>query len=143
MDDHGPQSGPNWRIWAAVVLAGALLSGPAIPRILDYIESRQRLGPVAGAVTGSDSLPPQMIRLLDTSELRGKNSWELNVMRNEIYARHGRRFDNPALQSYFESKPWYRGVYAPTRFRDEWLSPVERANSVLLLELANPAPGSR
>lgn len=119
----------SWRTRSFVAIAVALLSGPVIPRVLDYVEQRH----VAGAQTSAAMLPVSE-RLLNVAELQGKSSWELDVLRNEIYARHGRRFENRALQSYFDSQPWYHGTFAPDRFREEWLTPTERANATLIRE---------
>jgi len=54
-------------------------------------------------------------------------------MRNEIYARHGRRFNRADLQRFFNGKDWYRGIYAPEEFREEWLPSIERANANFIL----------
>ena len=35
---------------------------------------------------------------------------------NEIYARHGRKFNDANLQEYFNSQPWYTPVYTPDEF---------------------------
>ena len=46
-------------------------------------------------------------------------------MRNEIYARHGRVFDDPSsLQNYFSAQPWYRPKGDNSAAEAE-LSPVE------------------
>ncbi len=45
---------------------------------------------------------------LTEADLAGKSAWELRVARNEIYARHGRKFKDAALQNYFNGCPWYR-----------------------------------
>jgi hypothetical protein len=100
MDDSPPR-GTSWRVWALVSVTVALLSGPVIPRVIDHMEQAQ-------AETAGPSLPVSS-RLLTSADLQGKSSWDLDVLRNEIYARHGRRFANPRLQSYFESQPWYHG----------------------------------
>jgi hypothetical protein len=123
MTEH-PPSKIDWRVWAAVVLLAALLSGPVIPKILDGTWH-----------PGGDALPAQMLRPLTRSELERKSTRELRILRNEIYARHGRRFDDPDLRSYFEAQRWYRGAHAPAQFRDEWLTPVERANAMLISEI--------
>lgn len=47
------------------------------------------------------------VRLLTKSDLSGLSKEDLALARNEIYARHGRRFTTPAYQRYFESKSWY------------------------------------
>lgn len=41
---------------------------------------------------------------------------ELILARNEIYARHGRRFDTDWIQEYFDSQSWYNGTIAPNDF---------------------------
>ena len=130
MDDSPPR-GTSWRAWALVSVSVALLSGPVIPRVIDHMEQVQ-------AETAGPSLPVSP-RLLTAADLQGKSSWDLDVLRNEIYARHGRRFENPRLQSYFESQAWYHGVYPASRFRDDWLTPVERANATLIHEFQSGA----
>ena len=47
-------------------------------------------------------------RLIDKSELKDMNKKELGLARNEIYARHGRKFQMYEYQSYFETKSWYK-----------------------------------
>jgi len=46
-------------------------------------------------------------------------------LRNEIFARHGRTFKDPHLQSYFASQDWYR---PNPRFDPAMLSAIEKAN---------------
>jgi len=41
-------------------------------------------------------------------DLAGKSSGELRRLRNEVYARHGRVFKDPALVEYFTAQPWYK-----------------------------------
>jgi hypothetical protein len=48
----------------------------------------------------------QTTALTDTL-LRGVSLYELRVIRNELYARHGRRFETPWLRDYFKNEPWY------------------------------------
>ncbi|NPV89895.1 MAG: YARHG domain-containing protein [Firmicutes bacterium] len=50
-------------------------------------------------------------------DLTGLSQWELDLMRNEIYARHGWSFSDPGFKSYFESQPWYR-IKSPGLDRD-------------------------
>jgi hypothetical protein len=62
---------------------------------------------------------------LTDSLLRGLNLYELRILRNEVYARHGRRFETPWLRDYFKNEPWY----APRReFTIAELSENEKAN---------------
>lgn len=50
---------------------------------------------------------------------------DLRVLRNEIYARHGRIFKDADLQKYFESQPWYK---PNPDFKDDQLSEIEASN---------------
>ena len=52
-------------------------------------------------------LPKSGTQLLTKSDLSGLSKDDLALARNEIYARHGRRFMTSEYQKYFESKPWY------------------------------------
>lgn len=58
---------------------------------------------------------------------------ELWIARNEIYARHGRRFTNEYLQLRFGSCTWYQGTIAPEQFDEGVLSQIERDNIQLLV----------
>ena len=66
---------------------------------------------------------------LSSSDMNGKTEWECRVARNEIYARHGRRFKDASLQAHFDSCSWYKGTIAPEAFRDDSvLSKLEKDN---------------
>ncbi len=73
-------------------------------------------------------------RLLTTSDLQGLNAQDLSLLRNEIYARHGRRFADRSLQRYFESQAWYQPRYAPGEFPISVLSQTELRNAILIRE---------
>ena len=53
---------------------------------------------------------------------------DLWLARNEIYARHGRRFNNTELQTYFDSKSWYKGTVNAADFNENVLNSYESAN---------------
>ncbi len=61
---------------------------------------------------------------------------DLRVLRNEMYARHGRVFKDPKLQEYFLSQPWYKPD--PT-FTDNMLSEVETKNLAKIREAEESA----
>jgi hypothetical protein len=46
-------------------------------------------------------------RLLTEDMLKGLSLHELRLLRNEVYARHGRQFKTEWLAQYFWSQPWY------------------------------------
>ena len=57
---------------------------------------------------------------------------------NEIYARHGRKFNDPELQNYFNSQPWYTPVYTPDEFNaieNSVFNEYEKANVKFLADL--------
>lgn len=54
--------------------------------------------------------------------------------RNEIYARHGRLFQDQQMQEYFNSCSWYIGEIAPEDFQESMLSDIEIYNRDLIVE---------
>jgi len=44
---------------------------------------------------------------LTEADLKGWSNWQLTLIRNEIYARHGRPFRNRAIRTYFMHTGWY------------------------------------
>ena len=57
--------------------------------------------------------------LLTLSDIQGLSKQQLRYARNEIYARHGRKFQSQDLRNYFNSKSWYQGVIEPSNFNDK------------------------
>lgn len=49
-------------------------------------------------------------RLLFTKDVLYLSEWGLQIMQNEIYARHGMIFSNPKLSNHFKQQPWYKGT---------------------------------
>lgn len=70
---------------------------------------------------------------LSEEDIEGLSDKELRLARNEIYARHGRKFKDKTLQKYFDEKSWYEGEYEPDEFQETWLSLLERKNAAFLL----------
>lgn len=73
-------------------------------------------------------LPDSAKRKLKKSDLKGLSKEELRIARNEIYARHGRMFDDKKLQKYFDSQSWYEGTVLASEFSEDVLSSVEKKN---------------
>ena len=88
--------------------------------------------PTAESVVVSEGfiLPFSSSRYLTQYDLWGLNIEELRIARNEIYARHGRRFRDEELQAHFDAMPWY----IPTLLLGEepLLTDLERANVELI-----------
>lgn len=79
-------------------------------------------------LAGSDS------RYILKSELQGFTAEQCRLARNEIYARHGRKFNDENIQDYFNSKDWYTPAIAPDEFEESLLNPYEIANRDLIVE---------
>jgi serine/threonine protein kinase len=67
-------------------------------------------------------------RAISDSDVANKSATELDVMRNEVFARYGRRFKEPELQSYFNTQSWYKPIYEPDKFPEGLLTPTEQRN---------------
>ena len=78
--------------------------------------------------------PEDNVFPINASELEGKTAAECKIARNEIYARHGRRFNDEQLQGYFDLCSWYEGTIAPEDFSDAVLNDVEKANLQMISE---------
>ena len=68
-------------------------------------------------------------RTLQVYDVRGLRPDDARLLRNEIYARHGRRFRDPRLQKYFASFAWY---HPSDSFRENQLNDTERKNATLI-----------
>ncbi len=82
----------------------------------------------SGNKTGGYVLANSSSKLLTEADIAGLSSNQLRIARNEIYARHGRLFNDASRQAYFNGKSWYNGTIAPDNFTSGMLSETERAN---------------
>ena len=141
-----PQTGQFWEVRAADGTIGYMAS--------DYIRmmgngaaapAPAATAPQAVAAIPPDAVPPVAVparrgfsragmifpdsdrRLLGPSDVARLSLSELRVARNEIYARRGRAFADPALRRYFGQFDWYQPVAAEVA-----LSRVESANVAFL-----------
>ena len=67
-------------------------------------------------------------RRVTEADLAGKDGYELDIMRNTVFAVNGRRFDTPGLQEYFNQQSWYNPRYLPKQFPVSLLSKLEQQN---------------
>lgn len=68
------------------------------------------------------------------SDLFGMTKEECRLARNEIYARHGRIFEDEKLREYFEACEWYYPSIQPDDFKESMLNKYEVANRDLIIE---------
>lgn len=69
--------------------------------------------------------PEGSTRLLRNSDIQGLTSWDLKIMRNEIFARKGYIFKTEDMTTYFSSQSWYDPKYSKV---DKLLSSIEKRN---------------
>ena len=74
--------------------------------------------------TESVRYPEEQLACLDTYGLR--------ITRNEIYARHGRMFNDQEVQEYFTGQDWYVPLSAAGDFDESCLNEVEKYNAELI-----------
>lgn len=79
-------------------------------------------------------LPESDTRYVEQDEIDQLTKNEVRLAINEIYARHGRIFENSELREYFESKDWYDGTIEPEDFDEDVLNQYEKANVKLLAD---------
>jgi len=75
-------------------------------------------------------------RIVTEPELQGKSKAELRVMRNEVFARHGRVFQSSDLHDYFSQRPWYT---QNPNYSDSLLTDVDKENIRVIQEAENKA----
>ena len=131
------------------------LTAPAWPQTLDegYVDEEvappppEKMPPPAPPpapapeAAGSGRWPWTSSRLIRPGELAPLSPGELEIMRNEIYARHGWIFRRTDLRNYFQSQPWYRprsdNAYYSNRQVEAELTPIERRNIQIIVSREN------
>jgi len=73
-------------------------------------------------------------KLVSESMLQGLSLHELRLLRNEIYARHGRIFKTLWIQQYFGFQPWYD---PKEDFKDEEISGSDKTNIETIVAYEN------
>ncbi|MCR4892273.1 MAG: VWA domain-containing protein [Lachnospiraceae bacterium] len=85
-------------------------------------------------------IPDSSSRAITEADLARFSLAQLRIARNEIFARHGRQFNDSYLNKWFYSKQWYLEIptkYAPDYFdknQPNRLSKLETANVNFILE---------
>jgi hypothetical protein len=102
-------------------LFGAQPAEPAAPAPRAMVD--------AGTAASGQVFPVSADTRLVPQDMVGLSAQELRLARNEIYARHGRIFDDPALAAHFARFSWYR-----PRAREVQLNEIEAANVRLIAE---------
>ncbi|MCI0487310.1 MAG: protein kinase [Blastocatellia bacterium] len=113
--------------------------GIQLPEIPD--DSGNTGGGSSAPSTGVPAVIDKIVRGVRLSEddLAGLSANELRVLRNIVYARHGRSFETPALQRFFDNQPWYR---RNSNYNDSLLTAADRANVSLIRAAESRAASS-
>ncbi len=82
--------------------------------------------------------PKMLDRQLAVEDLRDLSKRDLRLLRNMVYARHGREFKSPTLQGYFARMEWYRPDPAFTEAR---LSELDQRNVKLIQSVEDSIGG--
>jgi len=96
-----------------------------IAKIAESQLTQTKLPPIIESTTDFSWLSSRSVTNADLEEIDG---YSLDIMRNSIFARYGRRFDNPGLQEYFDQQAWYTPKYSPKQFPPNLLSDIEQRN---------------
>ncbi|MBK8300440.1 MAG: YARHG domain-containing protein [Chitinophagaceae bacterium] len=75
------------------------------------------------------SYPYASQRLLIDEDVMNLSQYNLRIMRNEIYARHGYIFQNTEMKNYFSTQAWYSPLYNDV---NSMLSAIEKSNIELI-----------
>lgn len=144
-----------FKTFLALSVAGIVAMLPGQIAILGWME------PLWIKITGAGAIfalvyffnPASLVSVpvLSEDDLTGKSPLTLDIMRNEPFALHGRRFCRRDLQEYFNNQDWYNPRYCPDKFdkfNHKSLTPTQNYNVDLIDEyqkkkgLLNPRPTS-
>ena len=114
---------------------GNVYSGQAAASGQAAFPGQAASGQAAVLGNGDYILPNSSTIYLTRADLAGLSQEQLRLARNEIYARHGRKFKTKEIQDYFNSKSWYTGTIESNAFKDEYLNSYEKENIKLIQSL--------
>lgn len=110
----------------------------------EYMQMMELVSWIAGSLqvasenvhydAGQYKIPVSSIILLNEFQLLNFSDNDLWIARNEIYARHGKIFQNDYLSRYFNTCSWYQPLEDKTEVSERELNEVEIANITLILE---------
>ena len=104
----------------------AVAAGPPFPNL--------PTGVTGGATASVDHLVELVAaeHPLIEAEVVALPATDLRLLRNAVFARHGRTFNDAQFVDFFSRKPWY---HPSTTFSESALTAVDRANLALLQKL--------
>jgi len=91
----------------APVLEASAQDIPSIPR-KTTVKKTKKVKKNPNVVWGTD-YDYLSTRYIDYDDISGYDRGQIRVLKNSIYARHGRIFKDAELREYFEQQSWYHG----------------------------------
>ena len=82
--------------------------------------------------------PKSFDRILKVVHLTDYSRRDLRLLRNTIYARHGRAFKSDSLRQYFARQDWYK---VDKNFQDSQLTEVDQKNLKLIMSVEQSIGG--
>lgn len=107
---------------------------PETPASPETVSQPETSVPVVTEVTSEYILPTSDSAYLTEADIAVLSKEELRLARNEIYARHGRKFKDDSLNEYFKSKSWYVPLIDPDHFNENVFNDYEVANRKLIAD---------
>jgi hypothetical protein len=112
----------------------------------NYWQKQQGQGADAGGAglrdvgkTWVDPFDPKSFdRILKVVHLTDYSRRDLRLLRNTIYARHGRAFKSDSLRQYFARQDWYK---VDKNFQDSQLTEVDQKNLKLIMSVEQSIGG--
>lgn len=122
------------------------ITAKASPSATEQVELRllnEQLGGTGGSKPSAAKVSPledpsQLDRLLTLDELADLSQRDLRILRNTVYARHGRTFKSDTLIEWFSSKDWYK---EDPSFSEDKLSAIDRKNVKLIRSVEDSLGG--
>lgn len=102
---------------------------PSIPRKTTTKTVKEKRN--ANVVWGTD-FDYLSTRYIDYDDIRDYDRGQIRVLKNSIYARHGRIFKDAELREYFEQQSWYHGYRKEIPAKE--FNKYENANIAFLLK---------
>ena len=113
----------------APILEASAQDVPSIPRQTSKVSKKAKKNRNVVWGTEYDYLST---RYINYNDIKDYDRGQIRVLKNSIYARHGRIFKDAALREYFEQQSWYHGTRSEIPAGE--FNKYENANIAFLLK---------
>lgn len=122
----------SWFVVTTGIYQDETAAKKALNRVFDYYPDAYIK--YSGTFIHDYIIPDSDRRYIDPSELVDFSRMEVRTAINELYARHGRKFTDNSIQSYFASKSWYVPKIDPDDFSEDVFNDFETKNKEVLVD---------